>query len=409
MGLRNTFSTIQTDVNRNRTVNVESLNVFDDIRVGNKVTFVGDITYNITKSFSWEDLEFIITPDSRISFTTSNAIANGINTEISGSQVLFSGDVQRFDIMDVDITSANGGTCFDMVGTIVPGAGLPAVFLEGMSITGFDTIGTFDSLSMFSVFMEYVSNNGPMTLMDSFAVRFTEQAWVEHTGIHLAVDGLIGFGFFDVFIGSPKAGDYMFHISNGMAARAGFTGLIHIQGGAHDLTNPGGWFDPAGLDQTHPQVKLTDVENEIDSYWVGSTGFTGNSTETILSDTTTFVKIAGTYVDGYAERFTFSNGVATFTGVGPVYVDASASVKLLLEPGIETDVVEISIFKNSSEVTITREQQSLTDVFQTPTSPEFQPRDNIMLENGDTLEIRMRNTSNATNITATDAKIMVRR
>ena len=110
---------------------------------------------------------------------------------------------------------------------------------------------------------------------------------------------------------------------------------------------------------------------------------------------------------GTLERFTESAGVLTYVGTDPITPRILGSAQLLLEPGIETDQIEIAIFVNGSEVTSTRVQHTLTDVFQTPTSPYFNCSDNISLVENDTIDIRMRNVSNATDVTATDAKILI--
>jgi len=52
-------------------------------------------------------------------------------------------------------------------------------------------------------------------------------------------------------------------------------------------------------------------------------------------------------------------------------------------------------------------QKSLTEVFQTPTSLFMLLNENVFLETDDTVEIKWRNISNTTNITATDAKLII--
>lgn len=149
------------------------------------------------------------------------------------------------------------------------------------------------------------------------------------------------------------------------------------------------------------------IDANTDNYLVQfSTGFTGGTTETVLNDTSTFVKIAGVYVDGDFTRASATDGVVTSEGFLSTTVDIHANAELLLTPATETDIIEVALFRNNVEVTDSRTQKALDAVFQTPSSPSFNVKANIPWEEVDTLDLRMRNITNATNITATDAKII---
>ncbi len=149
------------------------------------------------------------------------------------------------------------------------------------------------------------------------------------------------------------------------------------------------------------------IDSNTDSYLVQfSTGFTGGSTETVLSDTSTFVKVAGAYVNGDFTRASATGGVITSEGFLSTTVDIHANIDLLLTPATETDTIEVALFRNGAEVTDSRVSKTLDSVFQIPSSPSFNVKANIPWNEDDALDIRIRNTSNATNIVATDAKII---
>ncbi|MEE9510295.1 MAG: hypothetical protein V3V81_07355 [Candidatus Bathyarchaeia archaeon] len=149
------------------------------------------------------------------------------------------------------------------------------------------------------------------------------------------------------------------------------------------------------------------IDANTDNYLVQfSTGFTGGTAETVLNDTSTFVKIAGVYVNGDLTRTSATDGVVTSEGFLSTTVDIHANAELLLTPATETDTIEIALFRNNAEVADSRTQKTLDAVFQAPSSPSFNVKANIPWEEDDTLDLRIRNISNPTNITATDAKII---
>lgn len=138
-----------------------------------------------------------------------------------------------------------------------------------------------------------------------------------------------------------------------------------------------------------------------------SVGFTGGVTPTVLADTSTFVKIGGTYVEGGLFAFSNFSGTLAYEGGNPSLKTVTGAVELLLEPSVEGDQIEVSLFVGDVEVTTSRKQHTLDAVFQTPTSPLFYVQEAILFDSLDDIEVRMRNVSNATNVTATDVKLVV--
>jgi len=426
MGHQEQFSTDTSSILASKTVNVTSLNVFDSIRVGNIITLVGDIGYNITNGFSWEDVEFVLDPTARITFMTTNTVANGINTEILPGRTLFSGELSRVAFEGVDLVSANGGKCFDL--TDAPNV-FPLLVIEKCRIQGFDAVGNLNQVSLATENIGYVLNGDGWDIVDASILQISEQNFILSEGIGYKisgttgsifcdtievaptttdvvfdVSGTIGGAFFDVTKVKPISGGSIFNIDSATTAQT-----FQINTGLLDDSAGGTMFKAGGLDQTSPFITVSRVANVLDSYWVGSTGFTGGTTETVFADTSTWVKIAGTYIDGYTERASHADGVSTYEGKEAIYTDLVGSAKVLMKPDIETDIIQVALFKNDAEVANSRVQHTLGAVFQTPTSPDFNPKENVLLEEDDTYELRARNISNPTNVIFTDAKTKQRR
>ncbi len=118
MARRNTFSTTITDIGRNNTINVESINSFPN-RAGDVVTIPVDVKYNFTQSVSLEGIEFVGIGGATAIFTAENIIASTISSDVLGSTALFSGDFSRLIINNIDVTLNSGsGKLFDIISTI---------------------------------------------------------------------------------------------------------------------------------------------------------------------------------------------------------------------------------------------------------------------------------------------------
>ncbi len=421
----NQNSTVLPDISRNEVVNVESLNVFNDMRVGNIITLVGDVAYEIKKKFSWEDVEFVFDEDARITFLTPNTVNSSITTNILSGRSLFSGALNRVDFQGVDIISKNGGECFTFTkGNIA----VPFMGLDKSVIRGFDSVGTVDGIAIVVDNIGYQANGSGWKMNDCALSLVTEQNTTQSSGIDFTFTGTTPSIFFNVILSAPLSTNVTFDIS-GTVGSALFSGIkvLPINGGSVFNIDPatvvngafqifnssvdkslgGTMFKAGSLDQTDPRIIVDKVFNCPDSQWIGSTGFTGNTTPTVMADTVTPVKIAGTYAPGELERFTESNGVLTYDGRESLFLTIQPFANIKLEPGIETDVVQISAYKNGEEITGTSSEQQLDAVFQTPTSPFFGRATHVFLETNDTLDTRMLDTTNPASIIATDANIIV--
>lgn len=164
---------------------------------------------------------------------------------------------------------------------------------------------------------------------------------------------------------------------------------------------------------------------EYASHYYGSTGFTGGTTDTILSDTVTPVKIAGAYSAGNLRNFEESAGVITYKqeelgfvspvgipftadGRGILRIEALATIPQTTE--IETDVIEVGIYRNGILISGTLKSKISGVSFgrATPKPLDFHMAEIIEdTAEGDAYDVRILNTSNAINIAATDCKLRI--
>jgi len=400
MGNIDHFSTVERNLDDFDIVYVNSLNIFRD-RTGNVINLENGKHYIYTKTVNHGEFQLKVPDNGSVQFSSLNILANTIETELTGTTPLFIGNIARVDIRDVNIVSlTGGGRCFDLsAGTGV----VPILFFLQNRVQNFGALGTLDGINFASENVGWILNKDGFILNNMAIIQMAEQNFAFQGGDHLRINGSINDAFFDTLAANPASGDSVFNIDSGISITTG----IQIRNSNFNTSGGGDWFDPAGLDQTDIHVKSFNNVNVADSNTLASAGFTAGTTPTVLSDTSTFIKPAGSYVAGNAERFTESNGVLTYIGLEPTTKKVAVQVALKLEPGIETDVIDVSILKDDNEVAASTVRMILSDVFQTPTAPPIFPQENIFFETGTTVTLGMRNTSKATNITATDAKILV--
>jgi hypothetical protein len=399
----NQFSADAETISRNRTKNVESMNSFPaPTGIDNKeIRFVDGVNYRWTRPLTaaeTQDFRFVFPTGGSVSLSTSSQVSNSLTTGISAGTPLFSGSPDRVIINGLDIFASNGGTWLDLTGAATA---FPNLFMTGSRIQGFSSLGNMDSMGYLAENVSYFFNGEGLTMNNMLLVALDEQNFAGQQGDHLIFTGSLFFATLRAVLGAPLVGDSLYNFASNLA-----TGGIQIPLGAFNPTGGGTYFAAGGLNEKSPSVRVTDVLNAARSNTLIGTGFTGGTIATVLSDTTTFVQVAGIYANGLEERSAASGGVITNVGFDPITMNISASVQLKLTPEIETDIIEIALFKNGIEVTNSRKQHQLDAVFQTPTSPVFNVSANVSLTFGNTIDVRMRNISNPTNITATDVVLL---
>lgn len=163
---------------------------------------------------------------------------------------------------------------------------------------------------------------------------------------------------------------------------------------------------------------------EFASEWYAKTGFTNNSTETILPDTITPVKINGTYVASELSNFTESAGVITYTqtvipflsptaipytSIGRSILRIKAFVSIDQKSNIETDILTVGIYKNGALIqNSSLSKPSGVSFGNVSESLDFDLECLIIdATEADEFDVRVVNESNATNVTASNCRLTV--
>lgn len=327
MGLRNTFSTTITDVTRNNTVYVETLAGFPD-PVANVITLVDDTHYILSKPINCELNQLKIPDGGSIQITTTNAVANSLQTELTGSTPFIFGTAARLEVKTLNILSNNsGGKCFEITGS--PGT---VIFNDG-TVQRFDEVGTFNGVNFFSENIGWVLNEAGLTFTECLILNIAEQAFGGHTGDHYTINTSLTNGFFDRILATPGSGDSVFNIDSGLT-----TNGINITDGAFNTGSGGDWFDPAGLDQTDIRIRSLNNLNVLDSYYISevSTTYTALITDDmIIADTSggAFTVDLFTAVGNQGKTITIKklSGAApqlTIDGNGSETIDGGLTVNL---------------------------------------------------------------------------------
>ncbi len=316
-----------TDISRNGTVNVESINIFDDIRVGNVVTFIEDATYVWTKPVNTEELEFITT-DVNITFTTTNPVSNTWTTEIASDKTLLSGAMGRIAIDGLDVTSTNGGKFLDYTaGTGV----IPILFMTGNRILGFDAIGDLDGVAFAAENTGYISNGAGWTMNDMTIISLAEQNFVLQTGDHVTLTGTLGSGFLNTILATPGSGDAVFNIDSSLT----ITNEMLLSHSILVTSGGGTWFDSAGLDQfdvgmvAFHNINIPDSDRLVSKsadYTILKTDGTIKTTGSI-SFTLTLPTAVGVQGKEYNIKHT-GTGTITLDADGTELIDDVANIKI---------------------------------------------------------------------------------
>lgn len=398
----NQFGTTSPTAARNNVVYVESLGAFDENGSPTSMTIPTGKEFIATQLVDLEPSTLDLGLNSRTTMSALNPTSNGYTSSLA-SGALISGSISQFIIQGTPIISTTGTAEFM---DITKGVNIvPTVTINNARIQNFSSLGSIVGGNLFAENIGFILNDDGYTLTDMTIVQIAEANFIFQSGDHLSFEGTLGVATFDRLVAAPASGDSLFNFAGDLviAQKVTITNTLFSDAAG------GTMFKAGGLDQTNPGIVAFNNGNALDSYWVGSTGFTGGTTETVFSDTVTWVKIAGTYQDGYSERTSHIDGVSTYFGNEKIFTDLVGSAKVLMTPETETDIIQVALFKNNTEVPNSRVQHSLDAVFGTPTSPDFNPRENVLLEKNNTYELRARNISNPTNVIFTDAKTTQRK
>lgn len=400
-------ASVLTDIARNKTVNVESVNVFNDVRVGNIVKPISGTKYNFTKEVDLGQIQFVFENGSEAEFSSDNLISNTIISGLTGTDALFSGDVGRLIIRDVDITMSDG-RWFNINATtnIAPLVQVQNGIFQGGNDIG-EIKGALFLLRQTGIFNW---NNGIVLddngIVENTGVQIQNTLFISVGGTQVTIRGDQSLIIVNANLTTPNNGESFLNLeSNMVILENGDIDALSVTNNVIDNVLGGGFLAAGSLDSTSPGTFFFNNNSSLDSYTLGSISLTGGTTETVLSDTSTFVIPAGVYSAGFLERYEVSTNRLKYLGIRPRRINIIASMQILMNPTLEEDIIEMAVFKNGTEVS--RVQQLLGAVFQVPTSPPFSICENVLAETGDLFDVRIRNITKAANVIATDLKLVM--
>jgi hypothetical protein len=202
-----TFSTRSRDAGRYRTLYVEGLNAFPD-PVANVITLEANTTYIFSQAIDFGLNQIQIPTNGDVTLETTNPVSNTIATDLPASTPLFIGQIGRFALLGLDVTSTNGCDLFDVTG----GVGvLTNVFYENNRFLGFGSLGTIDGASVLAENSGYFNNGGGLTINNAPIIQMAEQNFVLQTGDHLIFTGTSAAVTLSDMVGSPSTGDQLFN------------------------------------------------------------------------------------------------------------------------------------------------------------------------------------------------------
>ncbi len=400
MGLRNTFSTTVTDITRNNTVYVESLNSFPT-PVDNIITLVSFTHYIFTQPINTGINQLEIPDDGAVQFSTTNAIINFLSTDLTGTTPLFFGNITRLTFNRFNILSNNsGGHCFNLSNATGPGF----VSFDQVVIQGFDSIGTIEGCSLSSENVGFVLNDAGLTLNDMLFIIFREASFTSQGGNHLTLTGTLIGAIFEDSIMTPASGAAFLDIDSSIA----LTDRIIIIDNLFSDSAGGTLFDAAGLDHTDPQIVAFNNGNEVDSNWAGEVGFKENATVTTIATVNTLTDISGTMVAGdQNERVTQSGGVLTYAGKEDIKAVVAVDLSMKRDiPASSSRTVRAVILVDSGSgyVTMGGAAMSISGVLKTISFSR-----NIFWQEADKVKCQIKNETNADDILVVDYNLSVKK
>lgn len=128
----------------------------------------------------------------------------------------------------------------------------------------------------------------------------------------------------------------------------------------------------------------------------------GNSTITDIQSSGQYIKVAGTSVEDYAQRFSMTDDLEiTYTGKRPVRALVRASITAL---GAD-NIYEFAFFKNDSVLTTSETEVSFGRFFNNNATPTI--FDFVQFNTGDTIDLRVKNNSLPNGVTVSDVDFII--
>lgn len=398
MSYRPPFATEISSIDRNRTADVETINVFDDVRVGNIVKPVNVTRYNFTKDVDLGEIQFQpATPGAGLEITSSNLISNSITSRLTGTNPLFSGDWGRLIIRDIDLTMT-GGHFFDITSTTDPA---PLVQVQNGIFQGGDSLGTINGAlvlwreaGIFNWGSGIIcDDNG---ILENTGVQFQNTQLLGITGTQITIQGNQTLIIINANATTPSSSGAFLKLDPGIIILSNDEiNPVSVTNNIIDTTAGGDFLAAGSMDQEDIGSFFFNNNAQIDSYIVGLMAMTENTTVTVINTVDVYEDIAGTIVASTGnERFTFLTDTLTYVGIRPIKAAIDISIFLRRDSAAASRVMKFGLFLNdvvAQEVEVTMTNGITNASFTT----------GINLVTGDELKMKVLNTQDTSDVVIT--------
>ncbi len=400
MSYRPSFATEISSVERGNTVEVESLNGFP-AAVAGKITLRSNTKYILTKNVFIGDVEFIIPTDGLIAITSSNILINNITSSLSAGKTLFSGDINRLDMRNMNFVNTTGMGTFLNIGT---GVGVTAFFFQQNRVIGFGSIGTVEGVILNQENVAFIACGAGVTYNDMGLIQVAETNFIFQSGNHITVTGDNPFVIFNAVAATPSTGDAIFNFDPALT-----TGSLEVTSTLFITTGGGDFLDSGSLDQTDPRFRFVNNNFFPDSNHIGSIGFEGSTQVTAITTLNTYTDITGTFVDNELERFTRSGDTVTYTGLEDIKALAEIDITASRDsPASSSRTIRTAVFlDNGSTLGFVDQGSASMDITGNPAAYAFTVP--LELSTGDIIKGPIKNEDTTDDIKVIDYSLTVRK
>lgn len=357
---------------------------------GGNITLTANTTYRFFNPISISDT---LLKASGTRFTDMS-IGNNTLTSTAANILSYQGS-SGFNIME-RMTIVGDGTNTLFSGTPV------SVVNNGASycvISNIASVGTLNNVNMawshsqISGFSTGLTLNGG-GLVTNNIVGLLADATADNVDL-VTIQGSWTFNIIDFLNGLmlTKSNGNAFNIDSGVTADIILADNKYVGGGT--------FFKSGGLDQSDPNITARNNPGFQDSATSGYSTLHGNSTVTTINTVNVWESIGvNATPSSDDERFSFLNNIYTYTGKNPTLVKISTNGAVT--PAVANKSFELGVFVNDV---------FLADTIVTPdpvlTRGAFSGFAQKKISNGDTVEVKVRNTSNNSNITVTHLDVSI--
>ncbi len=377
--------TLQQKTNGRNVLLIESMSDFPDDDPDDGLITLNTGIYILNENLFTDD-KFFIADGAVVQIKGGDAFSHGLNLTSSG--VFFSGSgYTSFSFVETFLTCPNG-TALD----VQPKTDTNwSSFFINFVITDCEEVGTMSGgLSLFSHFDEFSDTNIGFNLTNIDTVSFDDSQmnrWKDGAGPMLTLNGDMTFKMVSTSI-APSSGQSVFDITS--------TGVLASVVGSpvDDSATNSRIFAVGSLDQTEPTLTFLGNVNIPNSDVTGITTTHDNALVTTITGASVSTRINAIWTEKteVTDRMSFSGAIATYIGLEDVNLTVNANLTIVVSGG-GTKKVSGHFFKNDIIVEDTHGETEVKD------DDQFVLFGIIPMSTGDTLEPKIMNDTDATNLT----------